>query len=83
MIFKNLVLQALRTIRFRFLQKKSTKNFHACVPLSSGRQRKTGFTSNREGKTGLSSCKQGGFSPYRMARNDIELGSSRQGKTGL
>ena len=34
MIFKNLVLQALGTIRFRFLQKKSKKNFHACVPLS-------------------------------------------------
>jgi hypothetical protein len=32
MIFKNLVLQALGTIRFRFLQ-KSQKKFHACVPL--------------------------------------------------
>ncbi len=27
------MLQALGTIRFRFLQKKSKKNFHACVPL--------------------------------------------------
>jgi hypothetical protein len=35
MIFKNLVLQALGTIKFRFLQKKSKTNFHACVPLSS------------------------------------------------
>jgi hypothetical protein len=34
MIFKNLVLQALGTIRFQFLQKKSKKKFHACVPLS-------------------------------------------------
>jgi len=33
MIFKNLVLQALGIIWFRFLQKKSKKNFHACVPL--------------------------------------------------
>jgi|688.fasta_scaffold292928_1 hypothetical protein len=32
-IFKNLVLQALGTIRFRFLQKKSLKKVHACVPL--------------------------------------------------
>jgi hypothetical protein len=32
-IVKNLVLQALGTIRFRFLQKKSNKKFHACVPL--------------------------------------------------
>ncbi len=32
-IFKNLVLQALGTIRIRFLQKKSKKKFHACVPL--------------------------------------------------
>jgi hypothetical protein len=28
------VLQALGTIKFRFLQKKSKKKFHACVPLS-------------------------------------------------
>ncbi len=34
MIFKNLVLQALGTIRFRFLQKKYFKKFHACVPLT-------------------------------------------------
>jgi hypothetical protein len=34
MIFKNLVLQALGTIRIRFLQKKSKKIFHACVPLT-------------------------------------------------
>ncbi len=27
------MLQALGTIKFRFLQKKSKKNFHACVPL--------------------------------------------------
>jgi hypothetical protein len=27
------VLQALGTIWFRFLQKKSKKKFHACVPL--------------------------------------------------
>jgi hypothetical protein len=53
------------------------------IELSSGRQRKTGFTSIREGKTGLSSGKQGGFSPYRMARNDIDLGSGRQRKTWL
>jgi hypothetical protein len=33
LIFKNLVLQALGTIRFRFLQKNSTKKIHACVPL--------------------------------------------------
>ena len=33
-IFKNLVLQALGTIRIRFLQKKVKKKFHACVPLS-------------------------------------------------
>jgi hypothetical protein len=34
MIFKNLVLQALGTIWFRFLQKKIyIKKFHACVPL--------------------------------------------------
>jgi hypothetical protein len=33
MIYKNLKLQALGTIWFRFLQKKSKKNFHACVPL--------------------------------------------------
>ncbi len=33
MIFKNLVLQALGTICFRFLQKMSKKIFHACVPL--------------------------------------------------
>jgi hypothetical protein len=33
MIFKNLVLQALGTIWFRFLQKKYLKKFHACVPL--------------------------------------------------
>jgi hypothetical protein len=32
-IFKNLVLKALGTIRFRFPQKKSNKKFHACVPL--------------------------------------------------
>jgi hypothetical protein len=32
-IFKNLVLQALGTITFRFLQKKENKKFHACVPL--------------------------------------------------
>jgi hypothetical protein len=32
-IFKNLVLQALGTIRIRFLQKKYLKKFHACVPL--------------------------------------------------
>ncbi len=29
------MLQALGTIRFRFLQKKSKKKFHACVPLKS------------------------------------------------
>ncbi len=34
-IFKNLVVQALGTIWFRFLQKKYLKKFHACVPLSS------------------------------------------------
>jgi hypothetical protein len=28
------VLQALGTIRIRFLQKKSKKKFHACVPLN-------------------------------------------------
>ncbi len=28
------MLQALGTIRIRFLQKKSKKKFHACVPLS-------------------------------------------------
>ncbi len=33
MILKNLVLQALGTIRFRFLQKKSKQKIHACVPL--------------------------------------------------
>jgi len=33
-IFINLLLQALGTIRFWFLQKKSTNKFHACVPLS-------------------------------------------------
>ncbi len=33
-ILKNLVLQALGTIKFQFLQKKSKKKFHACVPLS-------------------------------------------------
>ncbi len=27
------MLQALGTIKFRYLQKKSKKNFHACVPL--------------------------------------------------
>jgi hypothetical protein len=32
-IFKNLVLQALGTIWFRFLQKKSKNFVHACVPL--------------------------------------------------
>ncbi len=32
-MFKNLVLQALQTIRIRFLQKKYFKKFHACVPL--------------------------------------------------
>jgi hypothetical protein len=32
MIFKNHVLQALGTIRIRFLQ-KSNKKCHACVPL--------------------------------------------------
>jgi hypothetical protein len=31
-MFKNLVMQALETIRIRFLQKKKLK-FHACVPL--------------------------------------------------
>jgi hypothetical protein len=31
------------------------------IELSSGRQRKTGFTSHREGKTGLSSGNQGGL----------------------
>jgi hypothetical protein len=30
------VLQALGTIWFRFLQKKSKKKFHACVPLREG-----------------------------------------------
>jgi hypothetical protein len=34
MILKNLVLQALGTIWFRFLQKKYLKKIHACVPLS-------------------------------------------------
>jgi uncharacterized phage infection (PIP) family protein YhgE len=34
MIFKNLVLQALGTIRIRFLQKKYFKKIHAFVPLS-------------------------------------------------
>jgi hypothetical protein len=34
MIFKNLVLLALGTIRFRFLQKKKKKKIHACVPLN-------------------------------------------------
>ncbi len=29
------MLQALGTIWFRFLQKKSKKKFHACVPLIS------------------------------------------------
>jgi hypothetical protein len=33
MIFKNLVLKSLGTIRFQFLQKNSNKKFHACVPL--------------------------------------------------
>ncbi len=33
MIFKNLVLQALGTIKIRFLQKKYFKKFHACVHL--------------------------------------------------
>jgi hypothetical protein len=33
-IFKNLVLQALGTIRFWFLQKKEKNKFHACVPLN-------------------------------------------------
>jgi hypothetical protein len=33
MIFKNLVLQALGTIWFLFLQEKYFKKFHACVPL--------------------------------------------------
>ncbi len=33
MIFKNLMLQALGTLWFRFLQKNSKKKFHACVPL--------------------------------------------------
>jgi hypothetical protein len=33
MIFKNLVLQALGTIWFWFLQKKYLKKIHACVPL--------------------------------------------------
>ncbi len=28
------MLQALGTIRFRFLQKKSKKKIHACVPLT-------------------------------------------------
>ncbi len=32
-IFKNLVLQALGTIRIWFLQKISKQKFHACVPL--------------------------------------------------
>ncbi len=32
-IFKNLVLQALGTIRIRFPHKKYLKKFHACVPL--------------------------------------------------
>ncbi len=33
MTFKNLVLQALGTIWFWFLQEKYLKKFHACVPL--------------------------------------------------
>jgi hypothetical protein len=37
MIFKNLVLQALGTIWFRFLQKNYLKKFHACVPLTSAK----------------------------------------------
>ncbi len=30
------MLKALRTIRIRFLQKKSKTKFHACVPLNYG-----------------------------------------------
>jgi hypothetical protein len=37
MIFKNLVLQALGTIRIQFMQ-KSKKKIHACVPLQSLRK---------------------------------------------
>jgi hypothetical protein len=43
MIFKNLVLQALGTIWFRFLQKKYLKKFHACVPLKPTQQSDTPF----------------------------------------
>jgi hypothetical protein len=35
-IFKNLVLQALGTIRIRFLQKKANTKFHDCVFLKDG-----------------------------------------------
>jgi hypothetical protein len=31
--FKNLVLQALETIRIQFLQKKDLQKFHACAPF--------------------------------------------------
>ncbi len=37
-IFKNLLLLALGTVRFRFLQRGSKGKFHACVPLNSPNQ---------------------------------------------
>ncbi len=36
MIFKNLVLTAIGTIRIWFLPKKTGKNIHACAPLNGG-----------------------------------------------
>jgi hypothetical protein len=38
------MLQALGTIWFKFLQKKSKKNFHACVPLREGGLRMKSFS---------------------------------------